>query len=150
MVVFTNVHCPDRAEYTSDLDDIADVERSIKKDHHAGGKVAQRVLQGKADNETCDTKAGQQWGDRYSHLPQCDQKTDEQDDILDRCDGDVAQELAICSAFEASKLFMTSFFARLASLLKTTMIRTKMRRFRNSWGIRSPAHPANLAAPVAD
>ncbi len=70
-------HVFDLAENGTGFHHVAHIEGTIKENHDARGKIGQRILEGKTDDETNNTQTGEHGAEGNAHMGQGDQDTNE-------------------------------------------------------------------------
>ena len=84
------LHC---AFYLSRRDEITGIKRPVGENHGACSKVAEGILQRKADNKTHHAKTGDHWRDRHADLGQGDQHSHQEHDGAGNRDQHFFQQL---------------------------------------------------------
>ncbi len=88
-IVLKMLHVVDLAADARRLHEVALAERAEQHQHHAGGEIAQRVLQGQADGQAGGADYGEQRGHREAERIEGRHDDRHQQDGID----DVAQEI---------------------------------------------------------
>jgi len=95
------IHRLDRAHDTPRLHRIADIERPIDQDHHAGRKVGKGILQGEADDKAGDTETGENRAQLDAELRERDQQTEEHHHLAGKRDDLLLQQLRQINSFSS-------------------------------------------------